>query len=90
MKVDVKKAYEIAREEIQKKGSYKIVEIVDIGDCYAFCYEPSDGEDPIPGDCPITVNKDSGEVGIIAIPPIANLDKLEAGQKIPIPAKDSF
>lgn len=84
--VTVEEAYAIGKTELMAKGDYKIAEIIDIGDSYAICYEPADGGDPIPGDYPITVKKENGEIGCLTIPPIGNIDRLAKGKKVDIPA----
>lgn len=85
MGITVEEVYAIGKTELMAKGDYKIVEIIDIGDSYAICYEPSDEGDPIPGDYPLTVKKENGEIGYLPIPPVENIERLEKGKKVDIP-----
>lgn len=86
MSISVEKACEIVFSSKEIAGTFKIDEIVDIGNAYAFCLERKDGE-ILPGDCPITVDKNSGKVDLLTIPPIENLDMLVNGKGVAIPEK---
>lgn len=85
MGITIEEAYALGKTELSTKGDYKIVEMIDIGDSYAICYEPADGSDPIPGDYPLTVKKVDGKIGSLTIPPFENLERLEKGKVVKIP-----
>lgn len=86
MGISVEEAYAIGKTELMARGNYKIVEMIDIGDSYAICYEPIDAEEAIPGDYPLTVRKTDGEIGSLPIPPIENIDRLKKGRSVEISA----
>lgn len=70
----LQEAMKIAQKEYPH---YSIGEIVDIGGSWAFGFDS--GEPTIPGIPYITVNKSSGRIGRLSIPPIENLDILDNG-----------
>lgn len=61
-------------------SEYPIVEILDIGDRWAFSFDS--GDPPLPGIPTVTVNKETGEVGWLTIPPLENLELLNAGKVV--------
>lgn len=75
--IDIVKAKELAQKEVP---DYQINKAVDIGDRFVFFYDT--GEPPIPGAPIVTISKQKGEVGYITIPPIENIDIIEAGKVI--------
>ena len=71
-------AYKKAKEEAL---DFPLLWCLDIGDGYAFFFSP----EPIPPGLPIvTVDKISGNIGFLTIPPLENLDLLDKGKEIPI------
>ena len=61
-------------------SEYPIAEILDIGDRWAFSFDS--GDPPLPGIPTVTVNKETGEVGWLTIPPLENLELLNAGKVV--------
>ena len=61
-------------------SEYPIAEILDIGDRWALSFDS--GDPPLPGIPTVTVNKETGEVGWLPIPPLENLEILEKGKVI--------
>ena len=61
-------------------SEYPIAEILDIGDRWASSFDS--GDPPLPGIPTVTVNKETGEVGWLTIPPLENLETLEKGKAI--------
>lgn len=61
-------------------GKLPIAKILDIGDRWAFKFDS--GEPPVPGIPTITVNKETGAAEWLTIPPIENLDLLNAGKVV--------
>jgi len=79
--VNIEQAYQKAQQEAKKRfGDYPIKEKYDLGDVWAFYF----GTDDDAGVPYITVNKQTGAVGFLTIPPFENLNKLKAGIKIPL------
>lgn len=77
--ITVKEAYNKAQAVFPK---YTLVECLDIGNAFAFYFSPS--KEPIPGIPYITVNKESGQVENLTIPPIKNLYLIQNGKHIDI------
>lgn len=73
----VKEAYLKAKKEFP---DYRLIECVDIGDTLAFYFSPS--ETPIPGIPYIGINKETGNVKILNIPPLKNLRLIQNGKRI--------
>lgn len=61
-------------------GKLPIAGILDIGDRWAF--ELDSGDPPMPGVPTITVNKETGEVKELTIPPLENLYLLNSGKVV--------
>lgn len=79
--IDIKEAYNKAqREAVQRYGDYPIKEKYDLGEDWAFYF----GTDDDAGVPYITVNKKTGAVGVLTIPPFENLARLKAGTKLPL------
>jgi len=81
--VELKTAYSTALADA--KISYSDVALVgclDIGDRYAFSFN-SKGK-PLIGAPVFTVNKNTGELGYLSIPPLENLRLLRKGTNIDI------
>lgn len=78
--IELKAAYEKAHKEFPE---YKMIECLDIGDAYAFYFSQSETEN-IPGLPYVSVNKESGSVGYLTIPPFENLEIIRKGKKIEI------
>ena len=73
---------EIAKSEYS--SDFEIAECVDIGTCLAFFFTCK-GIDEVPPGLPIIcVDKFTGEVSTMTIPPISNLLLLEKGKRIVI------
>jgi len=53
----------------------------DLDDVWAFMFAPDTGEE-LTGEPFITVNKETGELGDLTIPPLENLFRLQKGKKI--------
>lgn len=79
----IEDAYKILKKRQDCSGK-KVVGITDIGYGFAFNLVMNDDE-VIPGDCPIVVWKNDGKVNHLTIPPLENLDLLEAGEEIAVP-----
>lgn len=78
--IELKAAYEKAHKEFP---DYKLIECLDIGDAYAFYFSQSETEN-IPGVPYVSVDKESGSVEYLTIPPIENLKRIQKGKKIEI------
>ena len=80
--ISPKDAYKKAKKEAEKVApNYPLCWCFDIGDRYAFFFSP----EPSPPGLPIiTVNKTSGDIGDLPIPPLENHDLLEKGKEISI------
>lgn len=76
--VSVKEAYVKAKKEFP---DFQLVECVDIGDGFAFYFSPSEDAVGIPY---VTVDKTSGDVGFLTIPPLENLDLISNGKRIKV------
>nr|DAW60564.1 MAG TPA: immunity protein [Caudoviricetes sp.] len=61
-------------------NEYPIREILDIGDRWAFRYDS--GVPPVPGVPTVTVDKETGEVEWLTVPPLENLALLNAGKVV--------
>ena len=73
-----KEAYNKAKKEAL---DFPLLWCLDIDDRYAFFFSP----EPIPPGLPIvTVNKTSGNIGFLTIPPLENIDLLNKGKEIKI------
>lgn len=59
--------------------NWDLKECVDIGDRLAFYFEPSE---PTPGIPYVVVNKNSGQVTYLTIPPLQNLALIRNGQRV--------
>ena len=65
-------------------SDYEIKECTDIGDKYAFSFG-NKGDDMLPPGLPIIcVNKETGKISELTIPPIENLDILGKGTNVPL------
>ena len=81
--IEIKEACKIALTKVRESNpDYELTNCTDIGDCYAFSYTV-DGQQTI-GIPYILVDKATGDIGWLGIPPIENLHKLKAGTKIDI------
>jgi hypothetical protein len=81
--IEVKQAFFAALEDAKRK--YTKVELFacfDIGDKYAFTFKS--GGKTLYGAPVFTVEKNTGELGYLSIPPLENLKMLEKGTKIDI------
>lgn len=76
--MDVKDLLKIAQAEFPDWG---LKECVDIGDRLAFYFEPSE---PTPGIPYVAVNKNSGRVEYLTVPPLQNLALIRNGQRVNI------
>ena len=79
--MDTKQAISIAHGYAEK---YEIIGCVDIGNAYAFYINYPGIAEIEPGLPIIVVDKESGAVSEMSIPPLENLDILERGTPIPI------
>jgi len=75
--ISVKEAKQIA---VKEYSEYPVAEILDIGNRWVFCFDT--GDPPIPGTGMVTVDKETGEVGWLTIPPLENIALLEAGKVV--------
>ena len=75
--ITLEKAKNIAQKYMY---GYPIAEIIDIGECWVFCFNT--GIHPVPGIPAVTVNKKDGVVGVVTVPPLENLDLLDSGEVI--------
>lgn len=79
--IDIKEAHNKAqREAALRYGDYPLKEKYDLGSEWAFYF----GTDDDAGAPYITVNKKTGDLGFLIIPPFENLDRLKAGKKLPL------
>lgn len=76
--IELKKAYEKAHKEFP---DYKLIECVDIGKAYAFYFSPEEDE-AIPGIPYVAVNKQTGDVDYLTIPPFENLALIQNGKRV--------
>jgi hypothetical protein len=83
MMIDLKQAYRLIIKEAEKRyRNIQITKCFDLGDRYAFSIR-SNGEILI--GAPIyTVEKATGAIGFLSIPPIENLELLKKSQVIDI------
>ena len=76
-------------EEIKRKAEKELPDLIisrciDIGEKYAFSFR-LENEAPVPPGIPIIcVDKNSGEISYMTIPPLTNLDILKNGKEIPL------
>lgn len=78
--MEVNTAYLIAKKG---KDDFILTDCVDLGDRWAFTFEPYGFDDPpAPDNCPVTVDKITGAMECLPIPPIENLQLLKAGKKV--------
>lgn len=75
------KILEIARSEFP---DFIVAECTDIGDRYAFGYDVKPPGLLPPGTPTVCVDKESGEISYLTIPPIENLEVLENGRDVPL------
>jgi hypothetical protein len=78
--IAIKEAYTKAHNEFPE---YTLTECVDIGNAYAFYFSPGGG-DEIPGVPYVAVNKESGSVVFLTIPPFDNLELIQNGKRLDI------
>lgn len=76
--IELKAAYEKAHKEF---SDYKLIECLDIGNAYAFYFSLGDA---VPGVPYVAVNKESGSVEYLTIPPFENLEIIRKGKKIEV------
>jgi len=79
-------------ENLDKQDITELFELkrcVDIGEEYAFYMDliGADEKRPTPGIPILCVNKESGEVREMTIPPISNLRILKRGTEVQLPSK---
>ena len=79
MMINFEKAIDIAQKQFP---DYPIFDATDIGKKWAFSFDT--GEPAIPGIPYVCINKFTGAVDYLTIPPIENLDIIEKGKKITI------
>lgn len=75
--ISLSEAKQIAVKECNE---YPVAEIVDIGNRWAFCFDT--GDPPIPDVPPVTVDKETGAVGWLTVPPLENLTILDEGKVV--------
>ena len=81
--IDLKQAYDIALAAASKQYSeVELLDCTDIVDRYAFAFG-AEGK-PLIGAPVYTINKSTGELGYLVIPPLENLKLLKSGVKIDI------
>lgn len=73
------RAINIAKEQFP---DFPIYDITDIGEELAFSYDT--GEPPIPGIPFVCVNKNTGDVRYLTIPPIDNIRIIENGKSVTV------
>lgn len=78
--IALKEAYTKAHKEFPE---YTLTECVDIGDDFAFYFSPDDGE-AVPGIPYVAVNKETGSVDFLTIPPFDNLELIQNGKRLDI------
>lgn len=76
--ITTKEAYSKAKKEFP---DFPLVECVDIGNRLAFYFSPNEEAVGIPY---VTIDKASGDVGFLTIPPLENLDLISKGKRIKI------
>lgn len=55
----------------KQRPEYNISKIIDLEDKWGACYDS--GNSPVPGIPIVTIGKETGEAGILTIPPLKNL-----------------
>lgn len=79
--LSIEEAYQKSR--IKAAECYKLLECTDTGDLWVFTYGVTDDHGKLePGAPMIGVNKETGELKGMAIPPISNLHILQKGKKV--------
>lgn len=79
--MDVKAAYQIAKADMEGRV---LARCLDAGDRWVFIFELPSADDLTPGELPITVDKATGAVGYLPIPPVENLQLLKTGKPVPV------
>ena len=81
--IELKKAYEIALDDAKKQyANVEVLSCTDIGDRFAFAIGANN--EPLIGAPSFAVDKESGDLTYLSIPPIENLKLLKNGTKIDI------
>ncbi len=76
--IELKEAYTKAHKEFP---DYKLIDCVDIGNAFAFYFAP---DEAVPGVPYVAVNKKSGDISYLTIPPFENLEIIREGKKIQV------
>ena len=77
--INLKEAYNKAQAEFSK---YTLKDCVDIGNAFAFYFSRSN--ESIPGIPYIVVNKETGKVEYLSVPPLKNLYLIQNGVRLNI------
>ena len=80
--INLQSAMRIAENEMP---DLEIKECTDIGNQFAFGFGLKKSDEIPPGTPIICVDKETGKVSEMTIPPLENLDLLSAGTIIPVP-----
>jgi hypothetical protein len=83
--MNVEQAYKIA---LKMSCGMPLVECVDIRDMWAFYFD--DAPQASGGHPFHTVNKETGKLGILQIPPMKNLYLIQSGEKVDIKSIDGI
>lgn len=86
--ISLDEACKIAVESLVRKDYLRaIVEITDIGDRWIFSGKLFEGNAPEYGNCPCTVNKETGECEEFPFSVVENFDRYYDGEDVEVPEK---
>lgn len=75
--ISIEKAMKIAKKEI---AEYPVDTVMDLGDRWGVSF--NSGDIPVPDIPVVTIDKNNGGIEYLTIPPIENLDVLEAAKVV--------
>lgn len=67
-------------EPLKQRPGFSVSKIIDMGNRWGVCYDS--GEPPVPGVPVVTIEKETGETGILAVPPLENLHPINSAMVV--------